>query len=51
MSIFKKAFILGAMTFVICAFTHSKASKINFAPENVIESALNKSIISCQRDY
>ncbi|MBA8667940.1 hypothetical protein H1Q59_08575 [Holosporaceae bacterium 'Namur'] len=51
MSNFKKAFILGAVAFVVCAFSHSKATKETFIAKNAIESTLSKSIISCQRDY
>ena len=51
MSIFKKAFILGAVALTVCAFSHSKPTKEIFIAKNVIESTLSKSIISCQRDY
>ncbi|MBA8667265.1 hypothetical protein H1Q59_05100 [Holosporaceae bacterium 'Namur'] len=48
MSIFKKAFILGAVAFVVCAFSHSKATKETFIAKNAIEAVLEQNTLLSQ---
>ncbi|WP_158499229.1 hypothetical protein [endosymbiont of Acanthamoeba sp. UWC8] len=48
MSIFKKAFILSAVAFVVCAFSHSKPTKKTFVAKNAIEAVLGKNIFLSQ---
>ena len=48
MSIFKKAFILGAVAFVVCAFSYSKTTKNNFVPKNALEAVLEQNTLLSQ---